>query len=485
MYIWVQTDTQDMLMQNDILLAILTILIVAGTITAAFFIARNYLRDRRRYIEEKEIDMDGVLSKSAMGSLVASYIFRTGRDTPFSLIYIDIDHFSEYNNAFGQKEGDKILDRFSANLRAALPKGAKLGRYQGDQFVAFIGTEHTKSQTIDFANQLKEVAKRPVKVYGDTEIKMTASIGIAFYPLHGRNFKELINSLRIAVYIVKKNGGDAIKLYSEDMEEREGQYVDYYYQIKSAIKNKQFQLYYQPMVNYTQQTLFGFEALIRWNHPEFGVLSPFKFINIMEQSGDIHWIGQWGLETLIKTYQQTKQQFPTIDLAFSINLSPKQMMNEDLPLEFKKLMTRYGMDPKKIILEVIEFALFEKQDTIFNNMQKLRQIGFRIAIDGLGMDYGTLSKLDQLPIDFIKLENDFLTEEEDFVKAKFADMLVEFAQRNKLTIIAEKIENEAMAKLATEHKIDIMQGFYFEKPMAIEALDDYLKEASWKKDEKK
>jgi predicted signal transduction protein with EAL and GGDEF domain len=120
---------------------------------------------------------------------------------------------------------------------------------------------------------------------------MTASIGIAFYPLHGSNFKELVNSLQIAIYIIKKNGGNAIKIYSEELDSQEGQFVEYYYQIKSAINRKEFQLYYHPMINLKNNHIFGFETLIRWNHPEFGVFAPFKFLNIMEQSGDIHWIG--------------------------------------------------------------------------------------------------------------------------------------------------------------------------------------------------
>jgi diguanylate cyclase (GGDEF)-like protein len=472
------TDTTQSM--SPVLEGALTFIIIVVLMIVTYLLAKQFIKERRRYKADQEILMDDVLSKSAMTSLVTSYIYRAGKETPFSMIFIDIDQFSEYNQAFGQKESDRILDRFAKHLKDVLPKNVKIGRYYGDQFVFFVGNEYTKSQTIDIANKLKIAASKPINLYGDTDIKMTASIGIAFYPLHGSNFKELVNSLQIAIYIIKKNGGNAIKIYSEELDSQEGQYVEYYYQIKAAINRKEFQLYYHPMINLKNNQIYGFETLIRWNHPEFGVLAPFKFLNIMEQSGDIHWIGLWGLETIIKVYQELRQSFPNYNMKFSINLSPKQMMSETLALDFQKLIKKYRMDPQMIILEVIEFALFEKQDIIFNNIRKLKEVGFLIAIDGFGLEYSTLSKLEKLPVDIIKLDNEFLLEEESYMKAKFAEMLVDYAKKFDYTVICEAIENEKMVNDARSYQIDIMQGFYFSKPFPIDDMNQYIKKESWK-----
>lgn len=466
---------------NTPLTIMLFIIVLALLIGLLYLLIRYYLKERRRYREDREIMMDGVLSKSAMASLVASYVFRVGRETPFGLIYVDIDKFSEYNSAFGQKEGDHILERISLNIKNALPKGAKVGRYYADQFVIFVSNEFSKSQAVDLAAKVKDAVQRPINLFGDTDIKVTASIGLAFYPLHGSNFKELVRSLQIAVYILKKNGGNGIKIYSEELDQQEGQYVDYYYQIKSAINRKEFQLYYHPMIDTETERVFGFETLIRWNHPEFGVLSPNKFLSIMEQSGDIHWIGRWGLETTIKSLQELRQEFPNHDLHFSINLSPKQMMDEELAVEFQRIIRKYRMDAQKIILEIIEFALFEKQPAIFNNIEKLKNIGFKIAIDGFGLEYSTLSKLEKLPVDIIKLNSDFLLEEQAYVKAKFAELLVDYAAKNEYLIICETIENEKMIKEAKGYKIDVMQGFYFSKPMPVDDISGFIRNESWKK----
>ncbi|MFP4177936.1 MAG: putative bifunctional diguanylate cyclase/phosphodiesterase [Acholeplasmataceae bacterium] len=468
---------------NTALTIILFIAVLALLLGLLYLLIRYYLKERKRYREDKEIMMDGVLSKSAMASLIASYVFRVGRETPFGLIYVDIDSFSEYNNAFGQKEGDHILERLSLNIKNALPKGVKVGRYYADQFVIFVSNEYTKSQTVDLAARVREAVQKPINLFGDTDIKVTASVGIAFYPLHGGNFKELIRSLQIAVYILKKNGGNGIKVYSEELGQEEGQYVDYYYQIKSAINRNEFRLYYHPMIDTKNDRVFGFETLIRWNHPEFGILSPNKFLSIMEQSGDIHWIGRWGLETTIKSLRELQQEFPNQDLQFSINLSPKQMMDEELAVEFQRIIRKYRVDPKRIILEIIEFALFEKQPAIFNNIEKLKSIGFRIAIDGFGLEYSTLAKLEKLPVDIIKLDSNFLLEEQAYVKAKFAELLVDYATKNDYLIICETVENEKMIQEAKRYQIDIMQGFYFSKPMPVEDISSFIRNESWKKNE--
>jgi len=204
-------------------------------------------------------------------------------------------------------------------------------------------------------------------------------------------------------------------------------------------------------------------------------------MNIMEQSGDVHWIGLWGLETLIKTYQELKQEFPKKEIKFSMNLSPKQLMSETLPNDFQKILKKYRMNADSIILEIIEFAVFEKQETIFKNLRKLKEMGFQLAIDGFGLDYNTLSKVEELDIDIIKLDNEFLKEEESYMKAKFASLLVEFAKKNNYTVICEVIESKEMADEARTYNINIMQGFYFSKPLSAEGLRGYIGTEGWTK----
>jgi diguanylate cyclase (GGDEF)-like protein len=465
---------------NDITI-ILSIFIILIMITAIYFLARSFFKERTRLRDERSMTMEGVLTRAEMTSLITSQIARAGKESQFSLVYLDLDKFTDFINAFGQSESEKILEKIVKNIEVVIPKGVKIARMQNDEFLIFLTMDYDRTEAVDLANRVKQAIGRPIRLFGDTQISATASISVAFYPIHGSNLKDLLSSLKIATYIIKKNGGNNIKVYSDEMSTLGGEHVEYYYQIKHAIQHKEFQLYYHPIIDLNKNDLFGVEALIRWNHPEHGLLSPFKFLGIMEQSGDVHWIGLWGLETLIKTYQELKQEFPKREIKFSMNLSPKQLMSETLPTEFQKILKKYRMNADSIILEIIEFAVFEKQETIFKNLRKLKEMGFQLAIDGFGLDYNTLSKVEELDIDIIKLDNEFLKEEESYMKAKFASLLVEFAKKNNYTVICEVIESKEMADEARTYNINIMQGFYFSKPLSAEGLRGYIGTEGWNK----
>jgi len=395
-------------------------------------------------------------------------------------MYIDLDKFSDFINAFGKDESESILNKIAKNISKVLPRDVKIARMQTDEFLIFFNHEYDRSETVDFAHKIKEAMLKPIRLFGDTNVKTTASIALSFYPAHGKTMKDLMNSLLLATYIIKRNGGNGIRIYSEEMSNQGGEHVEYYYQIKHAISQKEFQLFYHPIINVETQELFGVESLIRWNHPEHGLLSPFKFLGIMEQSGDIHWMTLWGLETIIKASNELKQYFPTQDISFSMNISPKQLMNNDIAKDMQKVLRKYKANAKNFVLEVIEFALFEKQETIFKNLKALKEIGFQIAIDGFGLDYHTLSKVNDLQVDIIKLDNQFLKEEDDYMKTKFAKLLVEFASTHDTLVVCEMIEDKDMMEKALSYGINIQQGFYFTKPISAESLRVYIGSESWR-----
>lgn len=459
-----------------VVIFVFIVLVIIGLIV---LLAKSFFKERKKILEEKALTIEGVLTRSEIHSVIASYIAKSSKETQFSLIYIDLDKFTDFVNAFGKNESEKIIEKIIKNIEVVLPKGVKISRMQNDEFLIFLTMDFDRTEAVDLANKIKLAIAKQIKLFGDTQISATASIAIAFYPVHGNNLKDLLNSLQIATYIIKKNGGDSVRVYSQEMSDQGGEHVEYYYQIKHAIQHKEFQLFYHPMINTKTKDIYGVEALIRWNHPEHGLLSPFKFLGIMEQSGDVHWIGLWGLETLIKTYQELKQVFPKKDIKFSMNLSPKQLMNESLPADFQKILKKYRMNAEHIVLEIIEFAVFEKQIHIFNNLKLLKEMGFKIAIDGFGLDYQTLSKVEKMDIDIIKLDNEFLKESEAYMKAKFATLLIEFAHKNEYEVISEMIESKEMMDESANYDIQIMQGFYFTKPLSAEALRGYIGTEAW------
>ncbi len=464
---------------NDGANIFVSIIIMLALIGLGILVFRSIKKEAKKYKEESINYIDGLLQKAELVSDVTAYISRSSA-VEFSLIYIDIDKFSNVISAFGSDEANKILEKIAYTLLDNLPSRVELARIKEDKFIAFAKGEYAEDEVEEIAKRLLEAVSKPIKIYGDANINITASIGISFYPIHGLNFKELMSNAEIAVYICKRNGGNQYKIYSmENMNETAN--LEYYHQIKSGIKNKEFCLYYQPMIDCRNNTIYGIEGLLRWNHPVHGILSPYKFINIMEQSGDINWVGLWGLESLMKEYEVLATKFPSLKFKMSMNLSPKQLANPNITSDFQKVLKTVRIQPKNIVLEIEEFALFEKHEGIKQNVQNLNKLGFKIAVDGFSLDYVTLSKLEALPIDVIKVDNDFLDPENDtFLKDKFVDMLVDFTKTESKELVVEGIEDEKMLNKAMQMHLDNMQGYYFAKPMSDVELENYIKNESWK-----
>lgn len=459
-----------------------TILLFIFTILLTIFLYFRFKKEHRSYKEEMAIMIDGLLSKSEINTAITTFLSKASRDTVFALIYIDLDRFMDVVNAFGQKEAERILEKIAKKIVDVLPKKAQLARYQMDEFIVFLKEEYTRLEYLESAKAILTIISEPIAIYHNTSIQVTGSVGLSFYPKHGNSLKQLLNSLKIAVYIAKREGGNRTVIYSDEMSETESENVEYYYQIKEAIKKKEFLLYYQPIIDAKNNKIAGAEALLRWHHPEHGVLAPFQFINILEQSGDINWVGLWGLESLIMAYNELKIEFSSYNLQLSLNLSPKQLMNESLAVDFQKIIRKHKMNAKNITLEIVEFVMFENYTVIKKNIKQLKELGFQLAIDGIGLDYNTLTKLEYLPIDIIKLDRTFVERDGDsFMKEKFTNMLVEFAKNNNRTIIAEGIENKEILDIVLAHGIDLVQGYFYSKPISIEDYKAYIKDEGWKK----
>ncbi len=453
--------------------------VIVILIALIYFLAVSFFKERHRLRDERTLTIEGILTKTEMLSLISSFITKASGDMQFSLMYIELDKFDDYENAFGVTESERIIEKIVRNIETAISRNIKIARMQKDELILALPYEYDRTETMEISTKVKNAIAKQIRLFGDTTINASASIAIVFYPAHGRNVKELLNSLQIASYIIKKSGGNAIRIYSDEMSSEEGEHVEYYYQIKHAIQHKEFQLFYHPIIDVQTNTIYGAEALIRWNHPEHGLLSPFKFLGIMEQSGDIHWIGLWGLETIIKTYQEISQMFPTIDFKVTMNLSPKQLMSDTLFQDFQKILKKYRMNAKHIVLEIVEFTLFDRQDVIRKNLGLLKQLGFQIAIDGFGLDFQTLEKVASLDVDIIKLDSGFLSEEEDFMRTKFANLIVDFAKVNHCEIICELIETKDLMIAAKTYGIHLLQGYYFSQPISAEALRGYIGVSAW------
>ena len=464
--------------ENVSLQTFLAIMIAILMVGFLYLIIRAVLKESRKYKEEMESFIDGLETKREIYANISTYMNRSNNQE-FSLIQIDIDKYTEILDTFGKDDTEKITRNLAFHILDALPNRVELSRTDTDKFLVFLKGEYDSNLVLKIAQKLIDIIREPIKLFGETTITLTASVAIVYYPAHGRNIKQLDESLDIANYVCKKNGGNQIKVYNSEQGSEESQNMQYYKQIKSGMDNKEFTLYFQPIVNTENNTIYAVEGLLRWNHPELGLLSPYKFINIMEQTGDIKWVGEWGLEQLLKEYLSTKKlSFQHEEYRFSLNLSPKQLSDANLSQSFSKLLKKYKVNANEIILEISEFTIFDKHDVITKNIANLKDMGFKIAVDGYGLDINGIKRIEELGIEIVKLDKENMDPENDaFLKRKFISMLVEVADKanRDLVIIAEGVENPQAVKYANDLGIKILQGYNYAKPMSADELEKYLK----------
>lgn len=445
------------------------ILIMAALGVFLFFRIR---REYHKYRDENSSYIEGILSKNEINSVINAYLSKITPSTSFTLMMLNVDHFSNVIKAFGEKNTQPIIETLISNISKTIPFKIQVGRYGTDEFLMFLKTEYTRQDVVNMAQDILQAVREPISIASGVDVNLTASIGITFYPVHGESLSKLLDSLNIAVYVAKKDGGDQMAIYSSEMSQKESENIQYYTQIKQAIANNQFCLYYQPIINLVDKKVFGSEALIRWEHPELGLINPHMFLNVMEQSGDINWIGEWSIEVVVAAYNDLKRIYPHQDFYFSINLSPKQLMNPHLAVQYQKILKRYKMNAKFLIIEVEEFVMFQQLDIIRQNINKLKELGFRMAVDGFSLDHNTLGKIKDLPIDIIKIPQTFVQDEDNYIKEHYMEMLVEFAKQQNIDVIAERIENEDMINFCLEKEIKLGQGFGICEPIS---FDNYIK----------
>ena len=450
-------------------------------VTAALIILlfKTYKKTKEKYLNSIDSIANGSISKVDMTQKIERYLKQAGHFGSFSLIYIDLDNFSGLNDLLGRETADRILVEIANRILRILPNRCYLTRYVNDEYLIFIRDEYDREDLLNLSEDIEDEIEEPLQILHDDSITITSSIGIATYPTSGETLKELIDNLGLATYVSKRNGKGKATIYYAELGDQESSNLEYFNEIKQAIKNKEFVMYYHPIINTDKDEIYGFEGLLRWNHPKLGLLSPAKFINVLEQSGDIIWVGQWSLEQLIK--QQIEfEKYNNKATIVSLNLSTRELMDTGISESFIKIARQYKISPDRIVLEISEFSVYERMNQIKMNLLKLRDYGFKIAVDGFALDYQALSRIEHEPIDIIKLDREFLQDiENNFLKERFVTMLVDFADKNNRVLISEGVENDKMISYVKEQGIHYTQGYYYAKPMSGENAISYIRNKPW------
>jgi len=389
------------------------------------------------------------------------------------IVFIDLDSFKEVNDSMGHEGGDEMLKQVAGRLSMCVRKQDTVARFGGDEFLIKL-TQIAKPEDIrKIVDNIMKSFDQPLTVK-DQEFFITASAGIAIYPEDGDEAETLIKNADLAMYSAKEKGKNQYTLCSPIMKEDVLKKMQLTNSLYRAQERNEFVLYYQPQVSALTKKIIGFEALIRWNHPDLGMILPSSFIPMAEQTGLIIPIGQWVLQTACRQ-NKVWQEMGLPPVRMAVNLSVEQFRNPNLVSLVAKTLSETGLESKFLELEITESTAVKEAGYIINVLHELKNLGLTIAIDDFGTEYSSLSRLKTLPVDRIKIAMQFVHGiAEDNKDEAIAKIIIQLAKNLKLNVIAEGIETEKQFEFFKNQMCDDIQGFYFYKPMPAAELEEIL-----------
>ncbi|BES63658.1 hypothetical protein SANA_00970 [Gottschalkiaceae bacterium SANA] len=393
----------------------------------------------------------------------------------FAVLFLDLDGFKFVNDSLGHLQGDVLLCKVAERLTTTLRSSDTLSRVGGDEFLLLLENMRSKNDISSVCEKILQSFNAPF-ILSQNSLYASTSIGIAVFPNDGDSSSTLIKHADIAMYHAKGSGKGKYAFFDEAMSKNLDRALQLSSDLHTALSDKQLEMYYQPQVDSINEQIIGVEALIRWNHPKYGLINPEFFIPLAEKNGLIVEIGKWALEQAIIDYQSW--QSPTLHI-LAVNLSVNQLLDQSLPLTIKRLLDTYKLPAQYLELEITESILPYDIDQIIKMLHALKKHNIRIAIDDFGTDYSSLSYLKQLPIDRIKIAKSFIDgigksqQDESIISA-----IILLSQELNLDSIAEGVESQQQLDYLKKHHCPAIQGFYFYKPMKKAKLKDHLTQLS-------
>ncbi|HZW12631.1 MAG TPA: EAL domain-containing protein [Noviherbaspirillum sp.] len=389
---------------------------------------------------------------------------RHRRDNSFALMLLDLDRFKTVNDTLGHDIGDALLKAVAARLLSSTRQGDTLARMGGDEF-ALIALEISQPEDLArMAEKLISILKEPFLLYGH-ELYITTSIGVTLYPNDAADAEALIKNADIALYRAKDLGRNNFQFFTGDMNAAMMQRLRLESAMRWAIERREFTLVYQPQVDIISGRIYGTEALIRWKHPEFGMVSPAQFIPLAEETGMIVQIGEWILRTAC---QQAKAwEDAGMPMRVAVNLSARQFHHGDLDITITEILEEVGLSPELLEVEMTEGILMEDTSQTAAILEKLHAMGVQISIDDFGTGYSSLSYLKRLPIQVLKIDQSFVRDiHTDADDRAIVTAVIALAHSMKLKVVAEGVETPEQLAFLREHRCDIMQGYLFSRPVS-------------------
>jgi len=395
-------------------------------------------------------------------------IARRSRDR-VALLFLDLDNFKHINDTLGHLLGDELLRQVADRLRSLFRESDTIARLSGDEFVIIINEANYDPDLQHLLTRLLECVSLPYVLDGNTAYT-SASVGATFFPDDAQSVENLLKNADAAMFKAKEMGRNTYSFFTPEMNNRAQERHALEVALHNALDKKQFLLHYQPIVDPHTQTVVSTEALVRWNDPEKGLIAPDKFIPVAEDTGLIVPMGEWILRRACADAAHWQQQ-EGLNVGVSVNLSSRQFMRSDIYTLVKDVLNESRLPASKLTLEITESLLVEDENEILKTLRKLRDLGVLLSIDDFGTGYSSLSYLKRFPITTLKIDRSFicdiLSDSED---AALTQAILSMAKSMNLKVVAEGVENAGQAEYLKERHCDLIQGFYYSKPLALEEL---------------
>ncbi|MDH4945033.1 EAL domain-containing protein [Sulfurimonas sp. C5] len=392
----------------------------------------------------------------------------------FAVLFIDLDHFKEINDSFGHHFGDKLLMIVGEYLQRAVRVSDSVARMGGDEFTILLSNLDNQHDILSILQKIMNIFKEPF-IISHHQFYITCSIGITLFPLHGKTSEELLKNSDAAMYKAKEKGRNTYQFYTNDMTEKAFERITLETQLRQALVNQEFEVYYQPQVDIPSSKIIGMEALVRWNHPKMGLVPPFKFIPLAEDTGLIVEIDRQVMLDSMKQFQQWINDCFDVG-TLSINLSIVQLNQEDFIEFVKKAINVSKISTDNLMFEVTETQVMKNPEHAIIMLQKLKDLGIRLAIDDFGTGHSSLAYIKRLPIDKLKIDQSFIMDalvdkdDQELTKA-----IISIGKNLNLEVIAEGVETQQIAEFLVSNGCTEAQGYFYYKPINSETLTEILK----------
>ncbi|TCK98468.1 PAS domain S-box-containing protein/diguanylate cyclase (GGDEF)-like protein [Natranaerovirga hydrolytica] len=394
------------------------------------------------------------------------------KNEKIGVIFFDLDNFKSINDTLGHKIGDKVLKLFGDELKKLVKENDIIARLGGDEFVCLLTNINDEKDVLEVVHNINYIFKNPV-IIDHKEFYISSSIGISIFPDDTTNAYELMNNADIALYKAKNEKEKTMIRFTRQMKEELDEQFTLSNHLRKAIKKEELSVHYQPIVNIDNEEIISAEALLRWNHSQYGYISPTKFIPIAEANGLINEIGEWVLNEVCKQNKKWQEQgFKKIPIA--VNISVKQLEEKDFAQKVFSILDTYKLDAQYLELEITESISINNLNNILSELQKLKDKGIKISIDDFGTGYSSLGKLKKLSINKLKIDRSFINDLNGEDENELVTAIIAMANSLGLNIIAEGIETENQLKFLQNKKCIFGQGYLFSKPLIQEEFEKFL-----------